>query len=140
MGLDGGRELRREIPSGFSADGSQITQLSNLNAWVLSPAFCQVFHTFVESFGEQRRPIIPLLTAMRRSTKPSEEQRALREAWDALTHRVGLLWLHKGFPSFPFDFSLQMHSFCFFFTSFVNTERSWTQVFLLPWTQWPSGC
>lgn len=49
----------------------------------------QVIHTFLVSFSEQRRPIMPLLTAMRRTQKLSEEQRALREAWDALTEKVG---------------------------------------------------
>lgn len=49
----------------------------------------QVIHTFLVSFNEQRRPIMPLLTAMRRTQKLSEEQRALREAWDALTEKVG---------------------------------------------------
>ncbi|XP_061890524.1 nesprin-2a [Entelurus aequoreus] len=48
----------------------------------------QVFQTFLVSFNEQRRPIMPLLTAMRRSSKLSEEQRALREAWDALTEKL----------------------------------------------------
>lgn len=33
---------------------------------------------------------MPLLTAMRRSSKVSEEQRSLREAWDGLTEKVGL--------------------------------------------------
>ena len=48
----------------------------------------QVFQTFVVSFNEQRRPVMPLLTAMRRSPKLSQEQRALREAWDALADKV----------------------------------------------------
>lgn len=61
----------------------------------------QVFHTFVVSFSEQRRPIIPLLTAMRRSPQPSQEQRALREAWDALTDKVGLLPPHPGLQRSP---------------------------------------
>ncbi|XP_068456286.1 nesprin-2 [Clinocottus analis] len=47
-----------------------------------------VFQTFLVSFNEQRRPIMPLLTAMRRTPKPSEEQRALREAWDALAEKL----------------------------------------------------
>ncbi|XP_029688374.1 nesprin-2-like isoform X1 [Takifugu rubripes] len=47
-----------------------------------------VFHTFVVSFSEQRRSIIPLLTATRRSPNPSREQRALREAWDALAEKL----------------------------------------------------
>uniref|UniRef100_A0A672FTX7 Calponin-homology (CH) domain-containing protein n=1 Tax=Salarias fasciatus TaxID=181472 RepID=A0A672FTX7_SALFA len=48
----------------------------------------KVFQTFLVSFNEQRRPIMPLLTAMRRTAKLSEEQRALREAWDNLTEKV----------------------------------------------------
>ncbi|XP_077477537.1 uncharacterized protein syne2b [Stigmatopora argus] len=47
-----------------------------------------VFQTFAASFNEQRRPIVPLLTAARRSSAPSEEQRALVEAWDALTEKL----------------------------------------------------
>ncbi|KAF0044213.1 hypothetical protein F2P81_003371 [Scophthalmus maximus] len=47
-----------------------------------------VFQTFLVSFNEQRRPIMPLLTAMRRSPKLSDEQRALREAWDTLTEKL----------------------------------------------------
>lgn len=48
----------------------------------------QVFQTFLVSFNEQRRPIMPLLTAMKRTPKMSEEQRALREAWDTLSEKV----------------------------------------------------
>lgn len=48
----------------------------------------QVLHTFLVTFNEQRRPIMPLLTAMRRSQKLTEEQQTLREAWDGLTAKV----------------------------------------------------
>lgn len=51
----------------------------------------QVLHTFLVSFNEQRRPIMPLLTAMRRSQKLTEEQQTLREAWDGLTAKVQTL-------------------------------------------------
>ncbi|KAM4723418.1 nesprin-2 [Anableps anableps] len=47
-----------------------------------------VFQTFLVSFNEQRQPIMPLLTAMRRTPKLSEEQRALREAWDSLSEKL----------------------------------------------------
>ncbi|KAF7200972.1 nesprin-2-like [Nothobranchius furzeri] len=47
-----------------------------------------VFQTFLVSFNEQRRPIMPLLTAMKRAHKLSEEQRALREAWDSLNQKI----------------------------------------------------
>ncbi|CAJ1074541.1 LOW QUALITY PROTEIN: nesprin-2 [Xyrichtys novacula] len=47
-----------------------------------------VFQTFLVSFNEQRRPIMPLLTQMRRTPKLSDEQRALREAWDTLTEKL----------------------------------------------------
>ncbi|KAF3845083.1 hypothetical protein F7725_008246 [Dissostichus mawsoni] len=47
-----------------------------------------VFQTFLVSFNEQRRPIMPLLGAMRRTPKLSDEQRALREAWDSLTEKL----------------------------------------------------
>ncbi|KAJ0063237.1 hypothetical protein NL108_015023, partial [Boleophthalmus pectinirostris] len=47
-----------------------------------------VIQTFLVSFNEQRRPIMPLLTAMRRTPKLSDEQRALRQAWDAVTEKL----------------------------------------------------
>ncbi|KAM9477484.1 nesprin-2-like [Clarias gariepinus] len=47
-----------------------------------------VFQTFVVSFNEQRRPVMPLLTAMKRTGKLSEEQRALRHAWDSLAEKL----------------------------------------------------
>ncbi|KAM6917368.1 uncharacterized protein PEZ65_013189 [Lycodopsis pacificus] len=47
-----------------------------------------VFQTFLVSFNEQRRPIMPLLTAMRRTSKLSEEQRSLRAAWDSLAEKL----------------------------------------------------
>ncbi|XP_061157984.1 nesprin-2 isoform X10 [Syngnathus typhle] len=47
-----------------------------------------VFHTFVTSFNEQRPSIMSLLSAVRRSSAPSEEQRGLKEAWDALTQKL----------------------------------------------------
>lgn len=40
------------------------------------------------SFYEQRRPVIPMLSAMKRSTKLSKEQVALRQAWDNMEGRV----------------------------------------------------
>lgn len=40
------------------------------------------------SFYDQRRPVIPMLSAMKRSTKLSEEQVALRQAWDNMEDRV----------------------------------------------------
>lgn len=86
MELNGGRELRREIPRVFPFTLSVWDSLQ-VNTETFTPP-PQVFHTFVVSFSEQRRPIIPLLTAMRRSPKLSEEQRALREAWDTLTEKV----------------------------------------------------
>ncbi|KAG9336609.1 hypothetical protein JZ751_002956 [Albula glossodonta] len=49
-----------------------------------------VFQTFVVSFNEQRRPVMPLLTAMRRSPQLSEDQRALRRAWDSLAEKGAL--------------------------------------------------
>ncbi|KAK2864041.1 hypothetical protein Q7C36_003195 [Tachysurus vachellii] len=48
----------------------------------------QAFQTFVGSFYEQRRPVIPMLSAMKRSTKLSEEQVALRQAWDNMEDRL----------------------------------------------------
>ncbi|MCJ8731015.1 hypothetical protein PDJAM_G00191160 [Pangasius djambal] len=47
-----------------------------------------VFQTFVVSFNEQRRPVMPMLTAMKRTVKLSEEQRALRHAWDSLAEKL----------------------------------------------------
>lgn len=57
----------------------------------MTSSISQVFQTFLVSFNEQRRPIMPLLTAMRRTPKLSDEQQALREAWDTLTEKVGSL-------------------------------------------------
>lgn len=71
----------------------------------------QVFHTFLVSFNEQRRPIMPLLTAMRRTPKVSEEQRALREAWDALTEKVILNLL------FLLNFKKSLDSFWYLYIS-----------------------
>ncbi|XP_072538856.1 nesprin-2a isoform X2 [Salminus brasiliensis] len=48
----------------------------------------QTFQTFVESFYEQRRPVIPLLSAMKRSSKLSEDQLALKKAWDLMEKRL----------------------------------------------------
>nr|XP_023829384.1 nesprin-2-like [Salvelinus alpinus] len=48
----------------------------------------QAFQAFAVSFSEQRRPVMPLLGAMRRCPEPSEEQRALRAAWDCLEEKV----------------------------------------------------
>ncbi|TRY90471.1 hypothetical protein DNTS_015631 [Danionella cerebrum] len=48
----------------------------------------QVFHTFIVSFNEQRRPVMPLLTAMKRTPQLSAEQRALRQAWDSLAEKL----------------------------------------------------
>lgn len=50
--------------------------------------FFQVFHTFIVSFNEQRRPVMPLLTAMKRTPQLSAEQKALRQAWDTLAEKV----------------------------------------------------
>ncbi|XP_043997936.1 nesprin-2-like isoform X3 [Gambusia affinis] len=47
-----------------------------------------VFQTFLVSFNEQRRPIMPLLTAMRRTPNISQDQRSLREAWDCLSEKL----------------------------------------------------
>ncbi|XP_046692465.1 nesprin-2a isoform X2 [Silurus meridionalis] len=48
----------------------------------------QAFQTFVGSFNEQKRSVIPMLSAIKRSTKLSEEQIALREAWDNMEDRL----------------------------------------------------
>ncbi|XP_049338084.1 nesprin-2 isoform X3 [Astyanax mexicanus] len=48
----------------------------------------QAFQTFVESFYEQRRPVMSMLSAMKRSAKISEEQLALRKAWDLMEERL----------------------------------------------------
>ncbi|XP_043093802.1 nesprin-2 isoform X3 [Puntigrus tetrazona] len=48
----------------------------------------QAFQNFVGTYYEQRRPVIPLLSAMRRCAKPSEEQMALRKAWDTMEERL----------------------------------------------------
>lgn len=89
VGLHRGRELLREIPRTLTVVltcGDHVGGVTLRPDVFLTP---QVIHTFLVSFNEQRRPIMPLLTAMRRTQKLSEEQRALREAWDALTEKVG---------------------------------------------------
>ncbi|XP_051500897.1 nesprin-2-like [Myxocyprinus asiaticus] len=48
----------------------------------------QVFQNFVGTYYGQRRPVIPLLSAMRRSAKPGEEQQALIKAWDIMEERL----------------------------------------------------
>ncbi|XP_041951730.1 nesprin-2-like isoform X2 [Alosa sapidissima] len=48
----------------------------------------QAFQAFVSTFYEQRRPVIPLLSAMKRSPKPSREQIALRQAWSTLEQKL----------------------------------------------------
>ncbi|KAI4900991.1 hypothetical protein NFI96_032985 [Prochilodus magdalenae] len=48
----------------------------------------QAFQSFVGSFHEQRWPVIPMLSAMKRSAKLSEEQLALRKAWDLIEERL----------------------------------------------------
>ncbi|XP_016149734.1 nesprin-2-like [Sinocyclocheilus grahami] len=60
----------------------------------------QAFQNFVGTYYDQRRPVIPLLSAMRRCAKPSEEQMALRKAWDTMEERgsvdkQGLVWMLK---------------------------------------------
>ncbi|XP_062858585.1 nesprin-2a [Trichomycterus rosablanca] len=48
----------------------------------------QAFQNFVESFNEQRRPVMPMLSAMKRSTKLTEEQITLRRAWENMEDRL----------------------------------------------------
>ncbi|KTF74081.1 hypothetical protein cypCar_00023655, partial [Cyprinus carpio] len=48
----------------------------------------QAFQNFVGTYYDQRRPVIPLLSAMRRCAKLSEEQMALRKAWDSMEERL----------------------------------------------------
>ncbi|KAL6486315.1 hypothetical protein MHYP_G00057070 [Metynnis hypsauchen] len=48
----------------------------------------QAFQTFIGSFYEQRRPVMSMLSAMKRSAKLSEEQLTLRKAWDLMEERL----------------------------------------------------
>ena len=48
----------------------------------------QVFQRFTGSFTEQRRPVTSLLAAIRRRPELSEEQQALRDAWNRLEEEV----------------------------------------------------
>lgn len=48
----------------------------------------KAFQNFVGTYYDQRRPVIPVLSAMRRCTKPSEEQIELRKAWDTMEEKV----------------------------------------------------
>ncbi|MGH0177112.1 UNVERIFIED_CONTAM: hypothetical protein FKN15_007354, partial [Acipenser sinensis] len=46
------------------------------------------FQTFVTTFNEQKRPIMPLLTAMRKTTQLTEDQVRLKEAWNKVTSKI----------------------------------------------------
>ncbi len=48
----------------------------------------QVFQNLADSFTEQRRPVMTLLAAIRRCPELSQEQFALRTAWDRLEEEV----------------------------------------------------
>ena len=48
----------------------------------------QAFQAFVSTFYEQRRPVIPVLSAIKRSPRASREQIALRLAWSTLEQKV----------------------------------------------------
>ncbi|XP_028858074.1 nesprin-2a isoform X4 [Denticeps clupeoides] len=48
----------------------------------------QAIQTFTTSFYEQRRPVIPMLSAMTRSARASKEQHALRQAWNSLAEKL----------------------------------------------------
>uniref|UniRef100_W5MW17 Spectrin repeat containing, nuclear envelope 2a n=1 Tax=Lepisosteus oculatus TaxID=7918 RepID=W5MW17_LEPOC len=47
-----------------------------------------VFQTFLQSFREQRRLVMPLLSGLRRTAHLSEEQRRLKEVWDSLNEKL----------------------------------------------------
>ncbi|XP_031437264.2 nesprin-2a [Clupea harengus] len=48
----------------------------------------QAFQAFVSTFYEQRRPVIPVLSAIKRSPRASREQIALRLAWSTLEQKL----------------------------------------------------
>ncbi|KAM7367651.1 hypothetical protein PAMP_013936 [Pampus punctatissimus] len=48
----------------------------------------QVFQSLAGSFSEQRRPVMTLLSAIRRCPELSQEQHALRTAWDRLEEEL----------------------------------------------------
>ncbi|XP_074540850.1 nesprin-2a [Halichoeres trimaculatus] len=48
----------------------------------------QVFQRLSDSFTEQRKPVMTLLAAIRRCPELSQEQRALRTAWDSLDEEL----------------------------------------------------
>lgn len=48
----------------------------------------QVFQDLADSFTEQRRPVMTLLAAIKRRPELSQEQCALRTAWDRLEEEV----------------------------------------------------
>lgn len=48
----------------------------------------QVFQDLADSFTEQRRPVMTLLAAIKRLPELSQEQGALRTAWDRLEEEV----------------------------------------------------
>lgn len=131
-------------------------QLCNRGTKYVTLSLPQVFHTFVVSFNEQRRPIMPLLTAMRRTPTLSEEQRALREAWGALSEKVSstqssliqtvvfshvrLVHLSKIFNIYRKVMWTDWDMPSVFSFSFVNIKSSWTWVSRPPWTRWLAGC
>lgn len=51
----------------------------------------QVFQNLAGSFTEQRRPVMTLLAAIRRRPELSQEQCALRTAWDRLEEEVRII-------------------------------------------------
>ncbi|XP_034561323.1 nesprin-2a [Notolabrus celidotus] len=48
----------------------------------------QVFQRLADSFTEQRKPVMTLLAAIRRCPELSQEQRALKTAWDGLEEEL----------------------------------------------------
>uniref|UniRef100_UPI0037E98A37 nesprin-2a n=1 Tax=Semicossyphus pulcher TaxID=241346 RepID=UPI0037E98A37 len=48
----------------------------------------QVFQRLADSFSEQRKPVMTLLAAIKRCPELSQEQRALRTAWDRLEEEL----------------------------------------------------
>lgn len=47
-----------------------------------------MFQNFADSFTEQRKPVMTLLAAIRRRPEMSQEQCALKAAWDRLEQEV----------------------------------------------------
>lgn len=89
-------DARTATENSSFAEKCQVRQRSRAESIILCcctaivSCYCvhQVFQNLTDSFTEQRRPVMTLLAAIRRRPELSQEQRALRTAWDRLEEEV----------------------------------------------------